>query len=909
MPVLSYGRSSRLDRPSTPNRSEGNANSNDLSRSLESFSFPHGQNDGHRSSRESSSGFNNSSNARDDHVSSGRRKTNLTSHGNIFTFLNRNRRNSESAVDSAPPPSTAISSSGIAGVAHQSKRSSATDIASGSEQRSRTNSPTGTKESAHNTSTHPQSTTSTDSIDIYDYCMGKPERVAQSHSGSVKLSVCLQEEALFLPTVKPRSQRNRRGRSDANIGSSGSVRDQPSSNSGRSTRSVDELYGSHHPEHHDDDEGSDDMDDPGALHRNSDGGTSETTTHRATRDTTTTTMRGEPTAGLNEHGYEHDDDYHNNNNYENHEEQHVELNNTIYGEANTVSGAAANEPVEALPSYSEMPQEDGSTSCATLRGSVLLELTRPTKIKEIGVSFSCMSSTMWNLLPQSSLMNERAYQNSAQVEDMAYLGIHHWDFVPVEQFGSAQGSYDKVCGSQSGTLIGQDLYGADVAVFRNDPGTVHEPGVTRLINSSNALVRQKVNNNVPVFGALKSQPRKMRQTSVHVDGVNFPPGSYVYNFTLLVDAKTPGSVNLSNGQVKFALGAKVYRTGPFAMNVSGAREVEVVHIPSDFTEGECSGPLNDQVLLSRVWENMFVYYINLERRSIALDAPTKLSVTLFPLDTLDVKVHQVQVFINEVATYVYSMDPTIKYVDPTLKLLLSQKTAKTKNCDKRCDASAGTGPCSGHPSRANSYIQSGSNSEVNSIINSATETDTEAPASLSSGRRNHRPNHDLGLMSIYRPKRIDLDFTLASEHNNNLSSIRSQAYKRGRYGELRFLAPDVKGPYIRVKHRLQLVFHVSHGNGPNAPRNHYEVKFETRVHVLSRRCVPATISLPSYTAAPFESTTYASAPSESTTHIEEPELLDEQMPPSFDDAMDHPLLGTSGQLTVRETKAEVPPQN
>lgn len=895
MPVLSYGRSSRLDRPSMSDRLEENANPNDLSRSLERFNFPETRNSEHDHSH-----TDNSAAERDNQIGSGRRKSSLTSPGNIFSFLNRNRRNSDSAVDNSPSLSAAKSLSGTSGAAGaqqrpQITRSSTSSNSPGPEQRSRTSSPTtaGGRDLPFNSPNSSQATSSDGPVDISEYCLGKPQRVAQSHSGSVKLSVCLQEEALFLPTVKTRSRRNRRHRHAATESQQDSSHHHSSPDPGRSTQSVDEIYGSHPPEHHDDDDGSDDMDDPGASHRNGDGGTSETTTHRSTRDTTTTTtMRNEPTSELGEHSYEHDGVHLNN---EQPGEQHEVPNNTIYCGENAVPGAA-NATAEPLPSYTEEAQEDSTTSCATLRGSVLLELTRPTKIKEIGVSFSCMSSTMWNLLPQSSLLNEHAYHNSAQVEDMAYLGIHHWDFVPVEQFGSAQGSYDKVCGNQSGTLIGQDLYGADMAVFRSDPSVVHEREVTRLVNSSNAIVRKQITNNVPVFGSLKSQPRKMRQTSVHVDGVTFPPGSYVYNFTLLVDAKTPGSVNLSNGQVRFALNAKVYRTGPFAMNVSGSRPVEVVHIPSDFTEGECSGPLNDQVLLNRVWENMFVYYINLERRSIALDQPTKLSVTLFPLDTLDVKVHQVQVFINEVATYVYSMDPSIKYVDPTLKLLLSQKTSKSKHCDRRCGPSAGAGTCPAHLSRSSSYIHSGTNSEVNSVVNSATDTDNDASEGSTSRRRTHRLNPDLGLMSFNRPKRIDLDFTLASEHNPNLSSVRSQAYKRGRYGELRFLVPDVKGPYVRVKHRLQLVFHVSHGNGPNAPRNHYEVKFETRVHVLSRHCVPATISLPSYTAAP----------SGLPTHVED-EDEDDQMPPSFDDAMDHPLLGTSGQLTVQDTKAEITP--
>lgn len=660
---------------------------------------------------------------------------------------------------------------------------------------------------------------------IEDYCLGKPQKVSQSHSGSVELFISLQEKAVFLPTVK-KSHRHRHNRRSQN------------------QRNSDADHNRHSREnHHSSTQG------PGLPRGEADVASSEHRTrprqgseasHASDSSSGANSSSGIQTRSPNprsseslayEHEHEHeleDEDA------ENSGGEHVETRNDY---------------MEAPPTFTENggdasgeTDDESSSPCSTLRGSVLLKLSKPTKIKEIGVNFFCVSRTLWNLLPQPTLFVDSALPNNAQVEDLAYLGIHRWDFVPLKQFGAAQSSYDRVNAGQSSTLIGQDLFGADAAITKDKPSEVKQRKYSRLYNSQVCKTRGQEDHHVPVFGPLASQPRKLKQNNLQVDGVVFPAGSYVYNFTLLIDAKTPVSVAVPNGQVKFVLGAKVVRAGPFTLNVSGNVDVDVVRAPQGYSEATGGGPQNDAVLISRVWEDSLVYSMSLEHRNITLDVPTKLTLVLMPLSDPDVRVHQVQIFATETITYIYSLDHAIRYVDPNLKLLLSQKGAP--------EGTKGQG-----------------------LISSTTDSTT-----------------------------IETVITLVSEYNPTPNKFAIEPCQKGRYGECRFFEPDVKGPFIRVRHRLLVMLHVSRAKPGERKREKFEIKIDTPITVLSRHCVKANISLPCYPCG------------DGASSSENEELDDGESPPSFDAAMEHRLLGPPGaaNANARGIKAcfsRVEPEN
>lgn len=653
---------------------------------------------------------------------------------------------------------------------------------------------------------------------IEDFCLGTPRKVSQSHSGSVELFISLQEKAVFLPTIK-KSHRNRHG------------------SRGRSQR--------HSRNHHS-------RNSRGLFQGNPFNVSNE---HRfwlrqgseasQTSESSVRTTSANQSRLVSSLVPSYSEDYRENPEPEPESDQEQEQEQ----EQEDEDADARLDSMEAAPNFTENEgntsretDDESSTPCSTLRGSVLLKLSKPTKIKEIGINFLCVSRTLWDLLPQPTLFVDGALPNNAQVEDLAYLGTHRWDFVPLKQFGAAQSSYDRMNAGQSSTLIGQDLFGADAAVTKENPSEVKQRKYSRLYNSQACKVRGQEAHQVPVFGPLASQPRKLKQNNLQVDGVMFPAGSYVYNFTLLIDAKTPTSVAVPNGQVKFVLGAKVVRAGPFTLNVNGNVDVNVVRAPQGYSEATGGGPQNDAVLISRVWEDRLVYSLSLERRNITLDVPIRLSLVLIPLSDPDVRVHQVQIFATETITYIYSLDNSIRYVDPNLKLLLYQKDAP--------QGSKGQGLIS---------------STIDSTI-------------------------------------IDTNITLVSEFNTKPSKFTVEPFQRGRYGECRYLEPDAKGPFIRVRHRLRIVLHVSRTRLCENKRERFEIKIDTPITILSRHCVKSNISLPCYYSE------------EGASRSETEDFYDEESPPTFDAAMEHQLLGPPGapNANARGIKAcfnRVDPEN
>jgi len=609
-------------------------------------------------------------------------------------------------------------------------------------------------------------------LNINDYCFGTPKKVGQSHSGGVELFMCTQENAVFLPSVR-RSRRSRRYRESYEAPPS-----EPEPNG-----------------------------EPNEPSGSGDGGDPTSDGPDGAYDAAYDNFDGDGDGDRPLRVPSSDDD-------------NMDPGN-LGNLGNRAAEAGADQADHSV--HSGGVSDEDSTACSMLRGSVVLRLAKPTKIKEIGVNFYCLSRTLWSLLSQSSVLADSTLPNNAQVEDSAYLGIHHWDFVPLEQFGTAQAHYDKHAAGQSSTLIGQDLFGADVALLKDHPGTAQHRKYSRVYNSQACRVRGRSAHPVPVFGPLRSRPRKLKSNSVQSDGVVFPAGSYVYNFALLIDHKTPGSIRVPNGEVKFVLSARVVRTGAFNMNISGQTEVDVVRAPPEASaEGAVFGLSNDSVLLSRVWNDRFVYSLSMDHRNLTQDVPTRMTLSVLPLSDPDVRLHQVQVFALETVTYVYSLDPNIRFVDPDLKLLLFQKDA---------------------PESSGSLLQ---------------------PEDATT---------------------ISADLTLVSIHNRHPHRHALQPFQRGRYGEMRFIEPDVKGPYVSVRHRLMLLMRVSRASDVDDSRCHYEVKIDTPITVLSRHCISDNVHLPSYEMGV------------------QGEL---EHPPSFDDAMTHELLGRPGadSLPRRGDKAD-----
>lgn len=593
------------------------------------------------------------------------------------------------------------------------------------------------------------------SNDIANFCQGVPQKVNEAHKGNLELFISLQEDALFLPEIKKSRRHCHRHRASRQ----------------RRDEEIDEVA-------------SDDE--------------NEERPHLTVR---ANGEAGQPRERASDESADKPPT----------EEQLKRMRRNV--EEEYVPAPVADQSLGIHTGGAKETKRESLAPCSTLRGSVLLKVRKPTKIKEVGVSFTCCSRTSWNILPPTAILVDSTIPNTTQLEDIAYLGVHHWDFVPLEQFAPAQQSYNRINPDQSATLVGQDLYGADYAVIADKAGEVLHRKYTRVYNDNACRLRGSASHKIPVFDLRRSRPRKLKVNNVSSEGVVFPPGDYIYNFTLLVDAGVPPSISVPNGEVKYQLNAKVVRAGRFLTNLTGKLDVDVVRAPQDMTGYSGSGGSSDSIVMSRVWDDSLVYILHVDRKNIPLDDPTRISLSLVPLNHKNVLVRRIQIFATEHVSYLYSLDSSIKYSDPVKKVLLLEK-----------EAPQGEDLLHGRDSM---------------VFESSLVLPSSSPKSSKSF---------LPLIPFRaRPSDDSADY----------------------------FEPDARGPYIKVKHRLRVVVTVSVPCPTQNKRNLFDLDFTTQIHVLSRHCTPANTLLPCY-PKPLET---------------EEEFTGE--PPSFEDAMEHKVLGAS----------------
>ncbi|PRT52794.1 Putative arrestin-related trafficking adapter C2D10.04 [Wickerhamiella sorbophila] len=456
-----------------------------------------------------------------------------------------------------------------------------------------------------------------------------------------------------------------------------------------------------------------------------------------------------------------------------------------------VSGDSSGGHLRSPPSDEDLPTFEESTSAssssgAVLRGSVVLKLSKPTRIKQLSLVLYTVSRTVWTLVPQPTVLVDAPLPTAAELEDVVYLAQHYWDFVPSEAVKrNHQESMAKF--DQSASTVIQDQYGANTAILRNEPTNVRQSKTNRVIHSS----KTSLQNGLPLFAPLEEPVRKVRYPPVASDSVLYPAGEYVFHFGIIMDSSCPETSNVPNGHVKHFLAARVVRAGAFNPNVTGKLEIEVCRAPPAAAEDPSS---SHGVVLSRVWDERLVYSVSLDQRYVVLNEPVRLSISLLPMPGLDVMVHQIRVYALESVSYLFSTDYSIHTNDHSLRLGLVQISAPTQNLNEDSPPSASRMGTLLHPTE---------------------------------------------------PTHIQCDLVMATDSDRPIHAL-PQAYGRGRNGEKRFLEPDMVSPYVKIKHRLIVGLRVSRYDEGDEKRSHFEVKIDTPFVLLSRHCVQESINLPGY---------------------------------------------------------------
>lgn len=277
-----------------------------------------------------------------------------------------------------------------------------------------------------------------------------------------------------------------------------------------------------------------------------------------------------------------------------------------------------------------------------LRGTCLVQLLKPSKIKAITLSFRGKSRTEW---PEGIPPKKQEFFEEKEIM------THTWTFFNA-QFAINEHSH----GADRFTLANTN---ADLS---NNPRA--SPSLDRNLNGS---ISSSGNGGLLPFGASLSFG-KSDGASTQMKGYRvFAAGEYMYSFELPIPSFLPETINCEMGSVRYELDATVERAGAFKSNLSGAMEVILIRTP-----GEASMEGSEPIAISRNWEDQLHYDIIISGKSFPIGQKIPVSFKLTPL--AKVRVHRIKVFLTETVEY-WCKNKKVHRLEPTRKILLLEKNA------------------------------------------------------------------------------------------------------------------------------------------------------------------------------------------------------------------------------------------
>lgn len=481
-----------------------------------------------------------------------------------------------------------------------------------------------------------------------------------------------------------------------------------------------------------------------------------------------------------------------------------------------------------------------------LRGSLIMKLKKPTKIKNISLRFYGKCKTGWLDVDRSKRPD--APSSCPQFQDEVIINSHTWEYVPAR---AGQGSSISIMNKES--VVTSDLYGADVAYTIGEnqrSGTKAVPGEVSFktpiegtsanvggvgIDNLKTCVTTLSHNNIPFFTPQYfsevpsgKKPSTKHSFSTHTDSTTYPQGEYVFHFNLAIDARTAETIVSANGAIKYYLVAKLERPSKFTFAITGHKEVLLVRSPPNAGEVTSNTPLS----ISRDWDDKLHYEIQCPKRYIPLGSSIPLSIKLTPIEKI--RVHRLRLSIIESIDYISSKSSHIKYHEPPRKVLLFQKNAgdpeKSGGTEAEIKKKTKIAMMAGNMLNYTDDISSGDEKhpESRQIIPSTTCMDITLPFVTSDSSWDSQANHH---------------YTLLGSDSKYFQ----------------FLRPDaVFNPFIHIRHRLHVSFRISILDTRPQPDKkpsdeptwrYFEVLVDSPIHFLHKDCQTESVELPSYSGA------------------------------------------------------------
>jgi len=243
------------------------------------------------------------------------------------------------------------------------------------------------------------------------------------------------------------------------------------------------------------------------------------------------------------------------------------------------------EPVLYLSGFEASEYTDRSP--AMLRGSLILKLLKPAKIKAVTLVFKGRARTEWP---------EGIPPRRAEFFEEKELMTHTWPFFNA-QFSSSEMSH----GADVARFIDSQRLSMDLSRSSMDSVSSLALSDAPSPRSATPPVGSPVSNGgnshfgIP-FGQSRSFSKEDKTATQSRGYRMFNAGEYIYNFELPLDSVLPESVECDMGSVRYELEATVERSGAFKSNLSGKTEVLLVRNPS-----EQNLEIHEPISISRTW--------------------------------------------------------------------------------------------------------------------------------------------------------------------------------------------------------------------------------------------------------------------------------------------------------------------
>ncbi|KAH8725805.1 hypothetical protein GQ44DRAFT_771761 [Phaeosphaeriaceae sp. PMI808] len=296
------------------------------------------------------------------------------------------------------------------------------------------------------------------------------------------------------------------------------------------------------------------------------------------------------------------------------------------------------EPILFLRGFEQNDNAERST--AMLRGTLVLKISKPAKLKAITLKFRGKATTKWP---------EGIPPKKVDFEEVDTLMSHTWPFFN-SQFPTAE------------TSTGADR----VDLYKSSGGLSSSPNTSSLNLTTKEAKRLSLQVNQSRSFSKGESPSG--GPSVAQKGYRtFNAGEYTYNFELPLDSHLPETIDVDLGSVKYELEATVERAGAFRTNLVGTKEVTLIRAPSEGSLEQV-----EPIAISRSWEDQLHYDIVISGKSFPLGAQVPIAFKLTPL--AKVQCHRIKVFVTENVEY-FCSNKRVHRMEPVRKVQLFEKRA------------------------------------------------------------------------------------------------------------------------------------------------------------------------------------------------------------------------------------------